>query len=249
MIGSGVTLLDKANSSSVGIYSQAFFNLTIGLERTAKLVVLLDHYFKNSHKFFDDATLKQKYGHDLEKLLKAAKDIADSLTTGDFYKFPDTQLHRKFISFLSEFARTIRYYNLNVLTAQSNNQSDPIKTWNGEIGDLILEKHPPRFKNRVPDELVERMERYTMVLGTTEDHSPIRSVRSSIENSQRSSHINKIGRLLALQITRGLAEALSELRMKAYKEQASDIPDMNDFFRVYLNDDRMFLSRKTWKPI
>ena len=99
MIGSGVTLLSKANSFEVGIYSQGFFNLTIGLERTAKLIVLLDYYFKNDHAFFDDNTLRKRYGHDLEKLLKDAKQVSEEVETKEMCKFPDTELHKKFIAF------------------------------------------------------------------------------------------------------------------------------------------------------
>lgn len=243
MIGTGVTLLGKAASSSSGVYSQAFFNLTIGLERTAKLVVLLDYYFKNGHKFFDDGTLKTKYGHDLEKLLQDAKLVSDAMVTKEMYRFPDTELHRKFISFLSDFAKTTRYYNLNFLTNGNKGQSDPIKTWNVDVGNLILKTYPLRGKRKVPDELIDLMEPHTRVLGSAEDHSLINSVRGSVENSYRSEHINKYGRLLALQITRALASTLGELGT------AEDIPYMSDFFRVYMNDDKMFLSRKTWRPI
>lgn len=153
MIGSGVTLLSKANSFSVGVYSQAFFDLTIGLERTAKLIVLLDYYFENGHTFFDDSTLKKKYGHDLKKLLAATKKVSDELVTKELYKFPDTKLHEKFISFLSDFAKTTRYYNLNILTNSGSGQHDPIKTWNSDIGELILKEYPLRRKSKIPDEL------------------------------------------------------------------------------------------------
>ena len=249
MIGSGVTLLSKANSFSVGVYSQAFFNLTIGLERTAKLIVLLDYYFKNSHQFFDDNTLKTKYGHDLRKLLAAAKKVSEELVTDEMFKFPDTKLHEEFISFLSEFAKTTRYYNLNILTNSGGSQHDPIKTWNSDIGELILQQYPLKQKSRVPDELIDMVEDNILVLGTSEDHSPLNTIRGAAENAHRSEHINKYGRLLALQIARAMAETLSELRMKAYAEKTKDIPDVNDFFRVYLNDDKFFLNRKTWRPI
>lgn len=249
MIGSGVTLLSKANSFSSGIYSQAFFNLTIGLERTAKLIVLLDYYFKNGHTFYDDGTLKKQYGHDLEKLLQAARQASSELVTEEMYKFPDTQLHKKFIAFLSEFAKTTRYYNLNLLTKTGVGQSDPIRTWSVDIGGMILKKYPMKQKSKTPDEIIELMEPHILVRGSAEDHSPIGSLRDAADNAHRSEHINKYGRLLALQITRAMAETLSELRMKAYTERADDIPDMNDFFRVYLNNDKFFLSRKTWKPI
>lgn len=249
MIASGVTLLGKASSFRHGLYSQAFFNLTIGLERTAKLVVLLDYYFKNNHTFFDDKSLRDKYGHDLNKLLETSKRISEKLVTDKRYKFPDTELHKKLIIFLSDFAKTTRYYNLNLLTSTGTNQHDPIKTWNADIGSLILKKYPLRKKSQVPEILIKAMEPHTRVMGTAEDHSLLNSLMGAAQNSHKSEHINKYGRLLILQIVRTMADTISELTMKAYKEQTSDIPVLTDFFRIYHNEDSYFLKRKTWAVI
>ena len=38
LIASGVTLLGRASYARAGLYGQAFFNLSIGFERTAKLM-------------------------------------------------------------------------------------------------------------------------------------------------------------------------------------------------------------------
>ena len=47
-IAQGVTALGKANHAQKGIYTQAFFGLSIGLERLAKLILLADHAISNS---------------------------------------------------------------------------------------------------------------------------------------------------------------------------------------------------------
>jgi len=249
MVASGLTLLGKASSFRPGLYSQAFFNLTIGLERTAKLVVLLDYYFDNDHTFFDDNGLRNKYGHDLNKLLETSKQISETLVTDERYKFPDTELHKKLILFLSDFAKTTRYYNLDLLTNTCRNQYDPIKAWNADIGSLILKKYPLRKKSQAPEVLIKAMEPHTRVMGTAEDHSPLNSLMGAAENNHKSEHINKYGRLLILQIVRTMAESISELTMKAYKEQTTDIPVLTDFFRIYHNEDSYFLKRKTWTVI
>lgn len=249
LIAAGVTLLGKASSFKSWLYSHAFFNLTIGLERTAKLILLLDYYYENNHTFFDDNTLRKRYGHDLDKLLMDAKDVSEKLVTNESYKFPDTQLHKKLISFLSDFAKITRYYNLNFLTNSEINQHDPIKTWNTDIGRLILKEYPLRKKNRVPVLLIKAIEPHTRVTGTAEDHSLLNSLMGAAENSRRSEHINIYGRLLIMQIARAMAETISELTLKAYKERTVDIPVLTDFFRIYFNEDSYFLKRKTWTVI
>ena len=246
MIASGVTLLGKANSFRPGLYSQAFFNLTIGLERTAKLVVLLDYYFDNDHTFFDDNSLRNKYGHDLNKLLETSKRISKKLVTDERYKFPDTELHKKLILFLSDFAKTTRYYNLDLLTNTGKNQRDPIKVWNADIGSLILKKYPLRKKSQAPEALIKAMGPRTRVMGTAEEHSLLKSLVGAAQKSYKSELINKFGRLLILQIVRAMTETISELTMKAYKEQTSEIPILTDFFRIFHNEDSYFLKRKTW---
>ena len=248
MIASGVTLLGKASSFKSGFYSQAFFNLTIGLERTAKLILLLDYYFENDHTFFDNKTLIG-YSHNLNKLFEAVKDVSEKLVTDENYKFPDTELHNELILFLSDFAKTTRYYNLDLLTNTKKNQYDPIKAWNTDIGSLILKKYPLRKKSQVPEILIKAIEPHTRVMGTAEDHSPLNSLMEATQNNRRSEHINKYGRLLILQIVRTMAVTVSELTMKAYKEQTTDIPVLTDFFRIYHNEDSYFLKRKTWTVI
>lgn len=175
--------------------------------------------------------------------------MSEKRVADENHKFPDTELHKKLISFLTDFAKTTRYYNLDFLTNIGSNQYDPIKVWNADIGNLILKEYPLRKKSRVPQHIIEEIEPHILVRGSAEDHSPVNSVMEAAQKSHKSEHINKYGRLLILQIARALAETISELRMKAYEEQASDIPDLNDYFRIFLNKDNYFLKRKTWRVI
>jgi hypothetical protein len=47
LIASGVTLLGRANYAHAGLYGQAFFNLSIGFERAAKLIYIADYAIEN----------------------------------------------------------------------------------------------------------------------------------------------------------------------------------------------------------
>ena len=43
----GVTVLGRANHAQTGLYTQAFFGLSIGLERMGKLIFLADHAIRS----------------------------------------------------------------------------------------------------------------------------------------------------------------------------------------------------------
>ena len=61
-LATGVTLLARANHAQKGLYLQAFFALSIGFERLAKLVLVVDHAIAHGGAWMDDAALR-KIGH------------------------------------------------------------------------------------------------------------------------------------------------------------------------------------------
>ena len=63
-MGMGVTVLAKANYAHHGHYPQAFFALSIGIERAAKLELLLEHAIQNGGRFPANKQLRD-YGHNL----------------------------------------------------------------------------------------------------------------------------------------------------------------------------------------
>ena len=66
-IGIGATALGKANHAENAYYSQAFFALSVGFERSTKLALSVASAL-DGDGFADGRTLKG-YGHDLSKLL------------------------------------------------------------------------------------------------------------------------------------------------------------------------------------
>ena len=51
LLAAGVTALGRASSSQDGLYNQAFFNLSIGFERAAKLGIMLDYCIDHAGAF------------------------------------------------------------------------------------------------------------------------------------------------------------------------------------------------------
>jgi len=141
LLGSGATILRSANHAQDGYYNQALFNLSIGLERAAKLALVLDYCINTRGQFPTDAELR-KYGHDLERLFRAIEVIRVRQNFSRDGSFPDTEIHRAILQTLSDFAKASRYYNLDYLAKGSaSTLQDPIAAWFAHVGSPILTKH------------------------------------------------------------------------------------------------------------
>ena len=140
----GVTALSRANYAQQAYYGQAFFALSIGFERAAKLAFIVDHVLENRGDFPPHSSLK-KQGHYLHKLLEISDEIAErhGLTIENI-RLPRTLIHNGIIQVLSDFASNItRYYNLDLVTMDPRvaEVSDPIRAWYDMVIAPVLEKH------------------------------------------------------------------------------------------------------------
>src|ERR1700730_244824 len=114
-IALGVTTLGKANHAQSGLYTQAFFGLSIGLERLAKLILVADHMLSHSGLFPNDDQLK-KIGHDISELFDRCEAISTKQRAGkDYSDRPCNPTHQGIVITLTEFGRLSRYYNLDLI--------------------------------------------------------------------------------------------------------------------------------------
>ena len=109
----GLDCLKQASLFKVGFYYQAFFSLSTALERILKLILIYD--YKNKGENLTNATLKKK-GH-------AIKEMVERYAP-EILKENSKQL---VIEFMTEFAKSTRYYNLDMLTGKED--VDPICVW------------------------------------------------------------------------------------------------------------------------
>lgn len=252
-MGMGVTALGKANYAQHAYYPQAFFALSIGMERAAKLALVIDFAIQNKGAFPNNAQLRQ-FGHHLKRLLSEVDAIAASgRLSASTRQLPRTPIHDGIIETLSEFASNItRYYNLDLVTEAPDVEQkvDPIANWFLRVVEPVIAKHTTTGQ-------MEKVERnaalidaltgdFTMVMHHTETGQPLETVC----DASRQTGLNKMAepyvRLYVLQIVRFLASVLSELGYQAQVAGLEDIPYLSEFFAIYNNDDAMLKSRKTW---
>jgi hypothetical protein len=250
-MATGATLLGKAHSVKSGIYTQAFFSLSIGMERAGKLAFVLDYCFENNGTFPSNAELRTRFGHDIRKLIEKADEISQRRRPGDQYeRCPRSPITEGIIDTLTDFANGTRYYNLDLLNKNKSSLTDPIRQWYERVGKLILNKHyNPRQKAKHSAEAAmvnALMDNVAFVMQTTETGDLIDSLSQGFLHSKETAVMRRYSRMYAMQINRFLATLLSDMGREAYKYRYGFIPHMGDFFAIFRNDDRYFLNRETW---
>jgi hypothetical protein len=121
-INHGLTSLRKATLAQKGEYYLAFFQLSIGLERLMKLIIIQD--FRAKDNTFPDNKYIRNFSHNLKQLFEKCESIGiehNVISKADDISF-------KILLMLSNFSQTTRYYNLDFLTGR-NTAINPLEEW------------------------------------------------------------------------------------------------------------------------
>ena len=247
----GVTVLGRANHAQTGFYTQAFFALSIGLERMGKLIFLADHAIRNGGAFPANRDLKE-FCHDLSSLLAKCEDIGTAISQDRDYKArPNDPIHQGIENVLSLFATKLRYYNLNHLAGADRGQEDPVTMWWKKVAIPICDRHyseRQRKKDKADAFDMESMiGNISAVIHSAENGDPIRDVHSFFCRGSVTRIVQKYGRLYTMQIIRWLASIIFELcHRSAYELRLQTLLGLHEPFTIFMNEDNYFRSRSTW---
>ena len=144
LIGSGITELGKASyRDGEWHYYNAFFSLSIGIERLAKLILLADGIITNEGILPKKKTVTG-HRHHLGKLLREVDKISTRHTINLIYPCQFNEISKAIIYCLNSFANAKqgRYFNIEALwDANTSNKIEPIKQWWQKIAEPILDAH------------------------------------------------------------------------------------------------------------
>jgi hypothetical protein len=247
----GVTVLGRANHAQTGLYTQAFFGLSIGVERMGKLIFLADHAIRSNGAFPTDQDLR-KIGHDLASLLTKCEAISAGLSQPrDYMARPSDAIHRGIEDVLSLFSTKLRYYNLNHLAGTAQGQQDPVTLWWEKVATPICGRHysqQQREKDEADAVTIESiMGDNSFILHSTEAGEPIRDIRTFFARSQVTRVLQKYGRLYTLQIVRWLASIIFDLSHRgAYEQRIQALLGLHEPFTIFMNEDKYLRDRRAW---
>lgn len=155
-IRGGLTAVNKCDINDKGTFYNAFFQLSIGLERVFKLVYILHHMIDHNLKKPDFKDLKN-LGHDISSLQKKATEIGRLYRGDDFGTLTDIQ--EDILIMLSDFGVSTRYYNLNTILDSKNKLPDPLTSWGAIIERCYWEHIPQKKRKKVFDDAIQLADR------------------------------------------------------------------------------------------
>lgn len=227
---SGLTSLRKANLHTKGFFYQAFFQLSIGLERLCKLTLILDKLL-NSGKSTTIKELKS-YGHNINDLIDQVLSKIPHETDEVMDLGQDNAIRHALINHLTKFAEDTRYYNLNNLSGE-NSKDEPLILWHNHVIIPALQKYIPPAKQEKFKIKINFMENIykDFSLGWYED---IQSNLTTFNNYHYSSEIIlRTAPYIVLefvQITKPIVNFLIDLSRKIHSKMGIELPDINNYF-------------------
>jgi hypothetical protein len=254
LIGSGATALGRANyANQMGEYYTAFFGLSVGLERLAKLTLVADHAVSNSGAMPPEKIVRQ-YGHKLMSLMDAAASIAGKHSLTLDFPRPITAISLKIVECLDAFADASRgrYANFAALGDPNLGKEEPIRRWWGEVAELILRSHyygrpiqqRVEGRARVVDALLSAV---SMVHHTNETGDAMQDLLTSSIRTGQTELVQRYGRYYALTVVRWLSEVFSELsRLASDKHGIDAFYGSWEYFQTYTVEDVFLKTRKNW---
>lgn len=247
-MGLGVTTLGRANHAETGYYSQAFFALTVGFERAAKLALSLNQ--ERSGNGFADKQTMVGYGHDLSTLLTDVDSVANDLSLEDESRLPKSPIHTEIVGILTDFANNLtRYYNLEFVAGEPAvaSREDPIAAWYTRVTTAVLAEHDTdarRRRREAKAAAFRPVEGFALVRHQTEIGEPLTSLEAGALHSSETEFARRWERMYVLQICRFLSKVLVQLSNLGDSE---DIPvELDRLYSIFLMDDSYFRSRATW---
>lgn len=254
LLGAGATSLGQASyGDKLGEYYVAFFGMTVGLERLAKLVLVADYAISNGGTMPDEQ-LVRKYGHNLAKLFNAAADIETKHGLKLEFERPTDPISAKIVDVLDVFADATRgrYANFATLGDPNLSTEEPIARWWGDVATLILESHyegtPSQARTEAnAEEMHGIMSAFTVVLHVNEPGEIMEDVRAASLSAGQTTIVQEYGRFYALSIVRWLSALFSELSQQAcYKHQIGAFLGAEEHLQTYTVSDEFLKNRGVW---
>lgn len=255
LLGSGITALGKANhAEKSGEYYTAFFNLSIGIERLAKLILATDYSISNNGKLPPQNEVK-KYGHKINELINEIDKISKKNSLKLDYEKPANPISIKIIECLCAFAdaKQGRYANFEALADPiAGMKYEPISQWWAEVAELILQQHYNGTAAQIKLEGVEKpfmrqIVESSAILFFKENGVMIRDINSLFIHGGKTKYVQKFGRFHTLTVIRWMSDIFNNLCKKACNElNIIEFYGHHEFFLSYTVNDSFLKSRKIW---
>jgi len=242
----GATAFSKADYARHAYFAQGLFAFSVGIERSCKLGLAVDHAIDNAGRFPDSRRLRD-YGHDLRLLLETLEEIGQRRSVEPpWNRCPDSDIHRSIISIFTNFATNVtRYYNLEAVADRTIAVDDPFKAWYEQVTKPVIELHMGRATRRRIDRQASEVATALAGNALTRFHGYDGTLITSPFDLSRltgeTEFARRWERMYVLQIARFISVLLGHLGGRT-----EFIPYFNEFYGMFYNEDDFLRQRKTW---
>ena len=243
LIDSGIEALGNANYSGKGRsdYVRAFLEISVGMERLGKLIIVADYALNNQgsmpvHKYLRD------FGHNLKKIFDMIDKIEKTQQLQIDYARPTDHLETTIVDNLNAFAAGLgRYATFSCMKNPSNDQDEPVRKWWVEVAEEILREHyyGKEIEKEVIDNarVVQNMYGPTFVYFIDETGMPIRSTLDSSIKTGKNKIVQEWSVFHVLTIIRWLAGIYQKISVKAGNSVQRGFLGSDEIYACYLQDD------------
>jgi hypothetical protein len=247
-LAAGLTKLRASNVHDKGSCYSSLFNLSIGIERLMKVVVIIDHMLVHDLSVPTRRELKAR-GHNIAELYDECKQVGDrygrTVPSRDQLDPIDSLL----LNLVSDFALGARYHNLDSLSSSQNNQ-DPLNRLNAILIKIFEQDVPVRRRDvihmnaRISSELLGDIA--ITIMHGLDQQSLTTSQALELPGIHIEAARHAVLRVIRLIIPiKGVVEKLD---LRAYGSGSTPAyPQMHEFID-WLWDDRAFVMRKKRWP-
>lgn len=249
----GLSALDPINPGS---FYSAFFPLSIGYERMAKIAVQVDARLETG-AFMSEQEMR-KIGNQISHLFELVEEIANrrGYASKSYSSRPTEPVHNAIVAILSEFATKGRYNHLDSLGATGHLPRNAEHQWDAEVMSSIAERH---LTEHAKQKIIGSSAGLGAAIADAAEGTDIgfvfrrRDVDGTLHTSPAPIAMRSLlyktlipwSRLYTLQMGRWLATILIELGRDARTPTPSpEIPYFGDFFQWLTAEDSFLKTRK-----
>jgi hypothetical protein len=255
VVSSGANAIGRASyASGLGEYYTAFFGFSLGIERLAKLCLIVDYALEHNGTLPSQSLVKG-YGHSLAKLIKAVQEIPPKHGLRSRFAFPNLPICYAIVECLDTFAdaRKGRYANFDALGNPSFDvNNEPLAKWWQTVAQPILEKHfngtKAHAKAKQNAAVIDAMvSSFAVARFTTESGQLMDDIEAASFRTAETKVVQMYGRYYTLMIVRWLASTFAKLADEgSLRRRMPALFGHSEIFYTFTTEDEFLKHRKIW---
>ena len=247
-LATGLTELRSANVHNKGAFYSALFNLSVGIERLLKAIIIMEHMLQNSLSVPTKKQLKG-YGHNITELYDECVKISNTHSGHLPSRNSIHSINQELIGLLSDFAQATRYHNLDALSAQQSGK-DPLEHWSEIILLILALDVPERQRNKILGEaklIADAISDISITIMHGLDKQPL-STEEALALPGLHDQAVKYAVFRIISILSPLRDLISTLSHEAYGLGVTEppFPQMQEFLEWVWDDRQYVLRKKKW---